>query len=477
MLGQRYEHKVTNMPRASLLTRILGEGKALLVLGFPIMATQLLQNGLSMVDVIMAGNASAEDLAGVSLGGAIYIPIMLFVTGMIVVLSALVSHASGAGTPEKATAQTHQAAWLGLAAGVLGWLLCQQGEWLLAPVSVSPVVRAKAVGYLAAVGYSLPALGLYQALRSYCEGYSRTRAVMALTGVGFAANIPVDYALVFGAGPFPAMGGVGCGWATSAVCWLLVALVWLYTRHSGARGVFPTLYGRWVSPSAAGIGHLMRLGLPIALAIFFETSLFSVTSMLIARYGAVTLAGHQIAYNLSATTYMVPLALGVAISVRCGYFLGRREPVAARFSCLTGITLAGLLAVVFAAILFLFRQTIVSWFSQDPRVETVAASLLIMAAIFQISDGFQASTSGALRGYQDTRAIMAATLVAYWGLGLPLGYCLAQGTIGLPALGVRGYWWGLIVGLSAAALFLVARLLVLSGRHARTGSRHASPLS
>jgi len=475
MLGQRYEHKVTNLPADPLLTRIRSEGKALLVLGLPIMATQLLQNGLSMVDVIMAGNASAEDLAGVSLGGAIYIPLMLFVTGMIVVLSALVSHASGAGEPEKATAQTHQAAWLGLVAGLFGWFLCQQGDWLLALVSVGPVVKTKAVGYLAAVGYSLPALGLYQALRSFCEGYSRTRAVMIMTGLGFAANIPVDYALVFGLGPFPALGGVGCGWATSAVCWLLVLMVWLYTRYSGARGLFPSLYERWVSPSREGIGHLMGLGVPIALAIFFETSLFSVTSMLIARYGAVTLAGHQIAYNLSATTYMVPLALGVAISVRCGYFLGRRQPDRARFSCLTGIGFAGVIAVLFAVVLFLFRHVIVGWFSQDPQVETVAASLLTMAAIFQISDGFQASTSGALRGYQDTRAIMAATLAAYWGLGLPLGYCLAQGIGGLPALGVRGYWWGLIIGLSAAALFLVARLLVLSQRHAQTPSAHTPP--
>ena len=441
------------------------EVRALLALGLPIMATQLLQHGLSFVDIVMAGNASAVDLAAVSLGAAIYLPIFLFVSGVLVVLSALVSHAAGAETPERAVIETHQGAWLGVVLGLVGLLLCQQGAWLLGSVDVLPEVRDKAVAYLAAAGYSLPAVGLYQALRSYCEGFGRTRAVMLFTGAGFLLNIPADYALVFGAGPLPAQGGVGCGWATSTVNWVILLFAWYYTRFQAPQVRLPSLYRAWQAPDIAEIGHLLRLGIPIALAIFFEASLFSVMSLLVADLGTVVLAGHQIAYNLSATTYMVPLAMGVAISVRAGYFLGRQEPGRARLACKIGMGLSIAFACLCAAAIVLSREAIAAFYSSNAEVRQVAEGLLLMAALFQIPDAIQASAAGALRGYRDTRAIMLATLGAYWGLGLPLGYLLARGLGPFPIQGVWGYWDGLIIGLSAAAVVLILRLQRVS-RHA-----------
>lgn len=442
----------------SPVQRVRREAGALLTLGLPIVATQLLESGLMFVDGVMAGNAGPEELAGVSLGSAIWMPILLVITGVLVVLSALVAHAFGEQNPHRAVLETHQGIWLGVVLGLLGWWLCQHGAWFTQFLNVSPAVRIRAEGYLAAVGWGAPAVGLYQPLRSYCEGQARTRQVMLFMTLGFLVNIPADYALVFGFGPIKAMGGVGCGWATSLVIWLMALTAWGYTRLAARKGIMPSLYAERHPPHFGEILHLARLGVPVALAIFFEASLFSVISLLVSSYGAVVLSGHQIAYIFSATTYMVPLSMGMAISVRAGHFLGRKDATGARTAALTGIGISICFACVAAILMLVFRHRIPYLYTSDPGVIAVAARLLVMSAIFQLSDAVQASTSGALRGYRDTRAIMIATLLAYWGLGLPLGYMLANGIGGLPALGVRGYWSGLIIGLTAAAVFLFSRL-------------------
>ncbi|WP_143269415.1 MATE family efflux transporter [Mangrovitalea sediminis] len=438
------------------------EVRALLSLGLPIVATQLLESGLLFVDGVMAGNAGPDELAGVSLGSAIWMPIFLTITGVLVVLSALVAHAIGEQAPHKAVDQTHQGLWLGVTLGVIGWWICQHGAWFTHFLQVTPDVRTRAEDYLAAVGWSAPAIGLYQPLRSFCEGQARTRQVMMFMALGFLVNIPADYILVFGLGPIQPMGGVGCGWATSLVIWLMVLAAWGYTRVAARKQRLPSLYTERHPPRKDEILRLARLGVPVAMGIFFEASLFSIISLLVSAYGAVVLSGHQIAYILSATTYMVPLSMGMAISVRAGYFLGRKDRAGARLAALSGIAVSVCFAVVAALLILVFRQDIAALYSPDPAVVAVASHLLVMAAIFQLSDAIQASTSGALRGYRDTRAIMLATLLAYWGFGLPLGYMLAKGIWIFPQLGVQGYWSGLIIGLTAAAIFLFTRLWRMS---------------
>lgn len=443
--------------------RLKKELGLLMGIGWPIMVTQLAQNGLSFVDVVMAGNVSAEDLAAVSVGTAFWIPILLFITGLLVVLSALIAHGIGEGKPELAAYQTHQAAWLGLGVGLLGWWICQQGEWLTSFLEVTPSVRQKSIDYLAGIGWSAPALGLFQTLRCWCEGQSHSRAVMFLVLIGFLLNIPTDYLLVYGYGPVDAMGGAGCGWATALVQWLVLLMAWAYTRYAQSQAYTPRLYHQWVNPSPRALLALVRIGLPMAFAIFFEISLFSIVSLLVSSLGATTLSGHQIAYNASSNTYMVPLAIGMAMSVRVGFLLGQGDAKAARFAAQVGIGLS-LIIALFAAITFwLARQAIADIYSDDAAVIQAASQLLMMSALFQLSDAAQAATSGALRGYRDTQAIMWSTALAYWGLGLPLGYLLAQGVFGLPALGAVGYWSGLITGLSCAAIFLMWRLHRVSG--------------
>ncbi|MDX5299790.1 MAG: MATE family efflux transporter, partial [Gammaproteobacteria bacterium] len=322
------------------------------------------------------------------------------------------------------------------------------------------------IAYLAAVSWSAPAVGLYQSLRCHCEGASRTRPVMLLACVAFLINIPLDYLFVFGGLGIPALGGEGCGWATSLVCWITLTLAWWYVRHQGARQRLPMLHSQWVAPQLPKLRYLLTLGIPVGLAIFFEVSLFSLVSIMVSRYGTETLAGHQVAYSVTSSIYMIPLAIGMAISVRTGFLLGAGEPRHARFAAFCGIALAGLSALATGALLLLLRTPIASLYSDNETVLTLAAHLMVLAVLFQVPDALQVSLSGALRAYRDTRAIMLATALAYWVIGLPLGMALAEGVGGLPPLGVTGYWSGLIAGLSAAAVLLALRLRRTARRHA-----------
>ncbi|MFE8071598.1 MATE family efflux transporter [Marinobacteraceae bacterium S3BR75-40.1] len=453
------------------------EASALMRLALPIVITQLAQHGFSVTDVIMAGNAGAVDLAAVSLGSAVWLLLFLFIIGVLTIQSSLVAHANGRGLPERAVFHTWQGLWLGLLLGMIGLAICQEGDWLLQWIDTSADVKSKAAAYLAAIGWSLPAIGLYQALRGFTEGWSRSRPVMAMTLLAAGLNIPADYVLVFGLGPVPAMGGVGCGWATTLVSWLLLLLAVGYTRWAARRGYLPHLFEHFRKPEYGGIRELFGLGLPVALGIFFEASLFSIMSVLVAPYGATALASHQIAYNASATTYMVPLALGLAITVRVGFRLGEGQPQQAARVAFLGIGLGALLALGAGIALFLGGTTIADWYSDQPGVIEFGGYLLGLAAIFQISDSIQAATSGALRGYKDTRAIMLATLAAYWLIGLPVGVFLADGAGLFEGLGVTGYWVGLICGLSAAAVLLLLRLVVLVRGYRRSAIPQRDALS
>jgi MATE family multidrug resistance protein len=285
---------------------------------------------------------------------------------------------------------------------------------------------------------------------------------------GLALNIPLNYVLIHGKFGLPALGGVGCGWATgiSMAAMLLGMIGWVswasYYRPS-------RLFERFEWPRWATIRGLLGVGVPIGVAVFAEASIFSVIALLIGGLGASVVAGHQIALNFTSLTFMIPYSLGIASTVRVGQALGRGEPREARFAA--GVSMGAALgfACVTAGSMFLAGTQIAHVYTADLGVIALAATLLVYAAAFQFSDAVQVTAAGALRGYQDTRATMLITLFAYWGIGLPVGYALGLSDwLGEPR-GPGGLWAGLIVGLTFAAAMLAVRL----ARRARRSIRQA----
>ena len=454
-------------PAPSRLRRCLNEVRALLALAGPIIVAQLANTAMGFVDAVMAGRVGPRDLAAVALGNSIWIPVLLLMNGILMSTTAKVARKVGAGSYALIGPLVRQALWLALVVGLLAAALLLAARPVLVLMQVEASLRDTAMGYLQAVALGFPALALYQVLRGFSDGLGSTRPSMVIGLCGLLLNIPLNYLLIHGKLGLPALGGVGCGWATALVMWFMfAAMAWWV--HWAPAYQSSRLFERLAGPQWPAIRALLAIGLPIGIAIFAEASIFSVIALLIGSLGASVVAGHQIALNFSAMVFMIPYSLAMAATVRVGQALGRGAPREARFSA--GMAMASALAYACcsASLMLMLRADIARLYTSDAEVLRVAGALLMYSALFQFSDAIQVTAAGALRGYQDTRATMLITLLAYWGIGLPIGYGLGLGDLFGPPSGPAGLWQGLVVGLSCAALLLGVRLQRSARRHIRT---------
>ena len=263
----------------------------------------------------------------------------------------------------------------------------------------------------------------------------------------------------------PKLGGVGCGVATAIVLWAMLLAMIAYVKLSPHFKKI-NLCAQLARPNGSRIWRLFRLGFPIAMAIFCEVTLFTVVALMLAPFGAETVASHQIALNFSSLVFMLPLSIGVGVTIRVGHSIGEGQPEQARVAARTGLMLGMAVAAGTAALTVLLREPIAGIYTDDLQVITLAATLLFFAAIYQISDSVQVVAAAALRGYKDTQAIFYITIIAYWGMGLPTGMILGLTDWVVPRMGPQGFWVGFIVGLTGAALMLGARLRFIYGRFA-----------
>lgn len=220
-------------------------------------------------------------------------------------------------------------------------------------------------------------------------------------------------------------------------------------------------------PDGREIGRILRLGLPIGLALFAETGFFAVATLLIGRLGVETVAAHQVAFNIVGVSFMVPLSLGMAATIRVGFHVGADRLSDARRSAWVAAAMTAIWGITFSAVLLVWRHDLVALYTAEAEVIRLAAGLLLIGALFQVFDSTQATVMGALRGYKDTRAPLMIALVSYWVIGLPVGATLCFGFAGVDAIGIDGIWWGLVTGLAVVALALFARLARISNDPAR----------
>lgn len=459
---------IINAPR-----RHFAEARRTIQLAAPVIVGQLGVFGMNFVDTIMAGRLPDRDLAlaGLGTGGAVWSAMMLLIIGTMMAVQPTVAQLDGAGRQRQAGAQTRQALYLALALAVPFVLVLVFSASLMTMIDIDPVIIPVAEGYLGALAWGAPAVCLVFLLRFFSEGSGHTRPTMLYGLMGALLNVPLNYVLMFGKLGFPAMGTVGCGYATSIVIWLQLLLLFYYIRHHRHFRPFE-LIRRLEPPDGRTISELLRLGFPIGVTIFVEGSLFVAAALLIARLGPVPSAAHLISINFAALAFMVPLGLAMAITVRVGNAVGRGDPAAARYVGLIGLGIATATATFSASIMFLFPELIVAMYTDDPVVTPLAVSLLFFAAIFQYSDGIQICAAGGLRGYKDTRVPMVYNMLAYWLVGLSTGYYLAFGR----GLGPAGMWIGMTAGLTVAAVLLTGRFLNTSSKLIEAGHRSGLPL-
>jgi MATE family multidrug resistance protein len=438
-------------------TIIYREAAGILALGGPLIVHNLAMEGMQFTDVLMSGRLSAKALAAVAVGGSLWMPVFLFVMGVLMALNPIVAQLYGAGRNKAIGRYAGQAFWLSQALAWSCLLLLRHAAPFLHALGIEPEIVPIAAGYLKAIAWGLPGAALYHVLRFITEGIGHTRPMLFIALAGLAVNIAADYAFIYGAWGLPRLGAVGCGFATALVLWLMSAGLLVYMLGRARYRKF-ALFSAFKPPIRALQWELIGLGGPIAIAMVMEVGLFAAVSLIMGGLGTDIVAAHQIAANFAAMMFMVPLGLSNAISVREGQALGRDAPGDARMVGLVGIGLCIGFMAVSAIFMRLAPGLIAGWYTDNPQVRHIAVQLLGMAAIFQLSDGFQVSGAGALRGFKDTRTPMLMTVFAYWLVGFPLAYLLGVHW----QLGPRLVWAGLIAGLTMAALLLNLRFLKIS---------------
>ncbi|QSX38918.1 MATE family efflux transporter [Shewanella sedimentimangrovi] len=449
------------------------QAKKLIQLALPVFIAQITQTMMGFIDTMMAGRVSATDMAAVAVGTSLWLPAILFVHGMLMAFTPLFSHYHGADDSKSIRPLAFQAAYIATVGAIGVMLFLGSASLLLDKMDLEPLLQAQSEGYLNAILWGAPAYVLYQVLRGVSEGISYTLPTMVIGFVGLAVNIPANYIFIYGKFGMPAMGGAGCGVATALVFWAMLLAMTVYMQVHRKFGEVKPL-GSWHRPHGKTLWQMLKLGMPIAMALFFEVSLFAVIALLLAPLGAIVVAGHQIALNFSAMVFMLPLSVGIAVSIRVGYYLGREQADTAVLVTRVGLTLGFVLAAFTAVMTVWLRFDIARLYNSEPEVVALAGSLMLMAALYQLSDSVQVVAAAALRGYKDTRSAFGITLISYWGVGMSLGYVLGYTDLLVPAMGAHGFWTGLIAGLTTAAVLFAIRLRSIqkSGRRFEFTSGH-----
>lgn len=447
------------MLNATSVTTTRFELKQLFHLMIPILITQFAQAGFGLIDTIMAGHLSAQDLAAIAVGVGLWIPIMLLFSGIMIATTPLVATANGARTPEKIATIARQSLWVAFILGVIAGLILQFMPLLLPILGVPDNLLPKASLFLHAIGFGMPAVTMYAALRGYSEALGYPRPVTAISLIALVVLIPLNFIFMYGIGPIPHLGSAGSGFATAILQWLMFITLASYILK--ARRYQKTQpFALWEKLDPYWVKRILTLGLPIGLAIFFEVSIFSTAAIVLSPLGETIIAAHQIAISVTSQLFMIPMSLAIALTIRVGTYYGEHNWLAMRKVQYLGLTTGTVFAFITMIFMWLFRAEIVAIYTSDYDVAKVAMYLILFAIAYQLMDAWQVSAAGCLRGMQDTKGPMWITMLAYWVIAFPVGIYLARFT----EMGAAGVWVGLIVGLSIACVLLLTRLYMNNQR-------------
>jgi len=462
---------MTAVTASSTASPVRTEISTLWRLSWPMLVGQLATVGMGVADVAMTGHVSAEELAAVSLGTSVWSIVLVTVMGTMMAINTVVAHEIGAARHDQVPHSVRQSLWKGLLVGLAAMIFANLCTLLFDHVGLDQHVADRASLFLHVISLGMPAFACYRALYGYTTSINQTKPIMWIAIFGLVFNVISNWLLVYGNWGFPMLGAVGCAVSTALGMWLMLGAMILWVRHSSAyRLTYP--FTGWEGPDWKSIGSMLRLGLPIGVTYFAEVSAFGLISLLVARFGVVAVSSHQIALNFASLVFMVPLSFSIGMMTRVGQAMGEGNPVRARFVGWVGVGVSVAFGAVSALGIALFRWQIAAAYTSDPTVQAACADLLLLAALFQLSDATQVATASAIRGYQVTRAPMVIQLVAFWGVSLPLGCILGLAPQWFPwapsaPMANTGFWIGLVIALTVAAVLLTWSFEKLARRRIR----------
>ncbi|MFG6448070.1 MATE family efflux transporter [Roseateles sp. BYS180W] len=427
------------------------------VLAWPVFIGQLAVLSYSTIDTVLVARFGALDLAALAVGNAVYTSVFVGLMGVVLAVSPLAAQRFGAGDSQGVGDSLHQAVWLALALTLLGWLLLLNPEPLLALARPEVQVEAIIRRHLGLLAVALPAALLFTVYRGFNTAVSRPKAVMVLQLGGLALKFPLSLLLIHGAPGLPGalafegMGAPGGALSTAIVVWSqLLAGVWLL-RHDAHYRPFGLHQGGLHRPNLAALKRLLALGLPMGGSILIEVTGFTFMALFISRFGATAVAGHQLAANLVAMMFMLPMALGNATGALVGQRVGAHDLLDAQRLARHGLELALGLALLLGSTMFLLRLPVLQLYTQDPLIIAAALPLLFWVAVFHLGDAGQALCAAVLRAHHVTLAPMVVYALAIWGVGIGGGYWLAFDAPFKAWSGAQGFWAAATLGLLLTA--------------------------
>ncbi|KAA9327128.1 MATE family efflux transporter [Hymenobacter busanensis] len=429
-----------------------------LLLAYPVVLSQLGHILVSVCDSVMVGQTGTVPLAAVSLGVSITTVVMMLGLGLSMGITPLVAAADGQGNTKHLGELLTNGVVLCAVAGVLlaglGWLIAPLLRHLDQPAAVVQL----ALPWARVVFLSLIPLMVFQGFKQFAEGLGLTRQAMQLSVLANVLNAVLCYVLIFGNFGALRLGMMGAAWATLVARTLMAILMAAYVLRAPRLAVYRAAAGHWLRPVGAVQRRLLGLGLPIGVQMIFEVGAFGFSAIMVGWIGATAQAAHQIAINVASVTYMAASGIGAAATIRVGNLLGLGDRAGARHAGYTAYLLTFAFMSTMALLLIAGRAWVPQFYNHDPAVAAQAVTLLLIAALFQVSDGLQVVGLGALRGLHDVKIPSVVALLAYWAAALPLGYFLGF----VLGWGATGVWIGLLVGLSLVAGLLLYRFGRLS---------------
>ncbi len=390
-------------------------------LAIPMFFSQLAGHATGIIAALMTGNYSTIDQAAVATGNMFFFPISMGLMGTLFIVTAMVAQNFGANTLDNVGKIIRQSFWVSIPLIILGIWAMSQSSWAFNLLGTPEEVREITRKYMYGLMVGLPALYFFQPLRSMSEGITKP--------------LPITY---------------------------INPYIYTSDNYKDCR-----LFDQFDLPDFKIIKEIVILGLPIGGTLFVEISMFSGSGLILGQLGADVIASHSIAMHVSTVTFMIPLAIGLAASVRVGNLVGANASQDSRFAAFCGIGFSIALAFINAAILILYGEYLASFFNPNSLIISLASTLLIVAAIFQITDGIAFSGMGALRGYKDTRVPLLIMIIAYWVVGMPLGYNISLTDNIIEPIGALGMWIGMAAGMFILSILVLWRLNLVSKNSAQ----------
>ncbi len=434
------------------LTAYTKEFKTNFGLALPVIIGSLGHMLTGLADDIMVGVLGPVELAATSLGNTLVFVMLSIGMGFSFALTPLISEADGEKDYDKGHKLFHHALVLNIVMGILMFVLLHLSKPLLGYFKQPPEVVELAVPYFDIVSLSMVLVMIFQAMKQFADGMSKTKHAMTATIISNVINIGLNFLLIYGVWFFPKMGirGAAIGTFVSRIAILFIMYYYLNKDKRLTKFLKPLKFKEY---TRSFFVKIINLGFPTAMQIFFEVGLFASGVLLAGVLGTFPQAANQIALKLASSTFMVAVGVGVAATVRIGIQKGQKDFINLRRIALSNQLMVLLIMTVFMIIFFVFNSILPWGFTQEVEVVKIAASLLIVAGFFQLADGLQAVLMASLRGLQDVWIPSLITFIAYWIIGFPVSYYFSLETE-LKAIGI---WLGLSLGLLSAAIMLFLR--------------------